>query len=534
VNRIARAWSRCEPLVGTRRAALALAAVSLGVYALTALAWPVQRGRDTWDYLVYYLSLLDGSTPFPLVMLVRTPVTPLVLGPAAQVGGATGLEVLGGLLFAVMIVAWAAVACTFSRLAAVIVAGVLLLTVPFAQPFHEPSSDMVVAVGFALFALGVVRAWRRPAAWRFAALGGGVAVLTLTRPPYQVLLLAIVLPLVLGRGWRAKAGWAGAFLAAALLPLAAWAAHNSVRYGDTTVSRARVLNVPFVRAFGAGVIEPGNGPASRRLAELVRTEVLPLEPYHGLGVDVSTYLRSGENFEAVRLAGLVDRVDGLDSDYALLAAAAREARRGGELRIRGVNVKRSLLALRYWLTEYPTREHRTKPSVWLEPAPTIDVGGAPFPNPAAQPPSPDAVPYGFLQCASDEIDRCILREPGPVIADPALARRYTEVTATMRRFDEGLGARSPNPWLAARLDSARRVLPPLWLWLAVALGALVIRRPAGALPIAGVLLLAGAVLAVHALGVGRTPLFALPVLPAICVTAIVALLAPRSRSAATR
>jgi hypothetical protein len=503
-----------------------LGGVSLLVFAVEALAWPVQRGRDAWDYLVYYLSFLDGSTPFPLVMLVRSPVTALVLGLPMQVGGATALEVVAGLLYAVTIVAWAATALTFSRLGAVVTALVLLVLTPFALPFHEPSSDMVVAAGLALFSLGLARTWRSPSTRRFAALGLGVAALALARPSYQVLLLAVVLPLTLAATRRVRAVRAGAFLAAAAVPLALWAVHNGTRYGDWTVSRSGSLNVPFYPAFLAREIEPGNGPASRRLARLVEREVLVLPAYRDLGVDVETYFRSGVNFEVVRLAGLVDRVDGLDSDYALLHEAAREVAVEGDRIVRGVNLSRSLRTFRGWLGEPPPFEHRTKPDRWPDPEPTIDVAGEPFPNPAAQPPSPDAVPYGFLQCAADEIERCILPDPRSVLG-PEAARRYTEVTDTVRRWDEGLGARAPRAWLAARLDQLRAVLPPTWAWLALCVATLAIRRPRGTLVIALLAGLALALLAVHALGGRPDPFYALPVLPALPVAAICALAAPR-------
>ena len=173
MNVVRHLWRRVEPRVRTMPAAAVLGGLALLVFAVQAQAWPVQRGRDTWDYLTAYLSLLDRDTPFPLVMLLRPPVTPLVLGPAAQVGGAHGLEVLGALMFAVTIVAWAAVAATFSRLAAVLVSVVLLAYTPFALPFHEPSSDMVVATGFALFSLALVRTCLRPTRGGLLRSGSG-------------------------------------------------------------------------------------------------------------------------------------------------------------------------------------------------------------------------------------------------------------------------------------------------------------------------------------------------------------------------
>ncbi len=507
-----------------------LAAVAVAVYGVQALAWPVQRGRDAWDYLVYYLSFFDGSTPFPLVMLVRSPVTAFVLGLPMQIGGATALEIVSGVLYAVMIVAWAATALTFSRGAAVIVAVILLATAPYAIPFHEPSSDMVVATGLALFSLGLARTWRRPSQLRFVALGLGVVALTLSRPSYEVLVLAVVLPLALGAPWRVRATRSLAFVAAVAVPLALWAVMNGIRYDDTTVSRSGALNVPFYAAFLAGEIDPDAGPASRRLAHLVEDEVLTLPAYRRLGVDVDTYFASGKNYEVVRLAGLSDRVDGLDSDYALLHDAAREVTLDGAVVVRGFNLSRSGRTLRGWLGDLPPFEHRTKPDRWPEPEPTIDVDGKPFPNPAAQPPSPDAVPYGFLQCASDEIARCLVADAATVYDDPAVALRYDEITGTVGRWDEGLGARAPNAWLAGRLGQLRTVLPPTWVWLVMCIAGLVVRRPRGALVIALIGGLALTLLVVHALAGRPDPLYALPVLPALPVVAICAVAAPRRRA----
>jgi hypothetical protein len=195
--------------------------------------------------------------------------------------------------------------------------------------------------------------------------------------------------------------------------------------------------------------------------------------------------------------------------------------------VRGANLTPSASVLRGRLSSRPPFEHPTKPDTWPEPEPTIDVGGKAFPNPAAQPPSPDAVPYGLLQCATDEIERCILSDPAAVLDDAALARRYVAVTDTLRRWDTGLGARTPRAALAARLDSLRRILPPTWAWLLVCVGALVVRRPHGSLPIALLTGLALALLAVHALGGRDDPFYALPVLPALSVAAICAVAAPR-------
>ena len=45
------------------------------------------KGRDTWDYLVYYLQLFDSDPPLSQVQLFRAPLTPLVVGLPMDLGG---------------------------------------------------------------------------------------------------------------------------------------------------------------------------------------------------------------------------------------------------------------------------------------------------------------------------------------------------------------------------------------------------------------------------------------------------------------
>ena len=73
-----RSWlGRLVAFVPTRRAALVLFALALAVFWFQALGWPMAKGRDTWDYLVYYLQLFDSDPPLSQVQLFRAPLTPL-------------------------------------------------------------------------------------------------------------------------------------------------------------------------------------------------------------------------------------------------------------------------------------------------------------------------------------------------------------------------------------------------------------------------------------------------------------------------
>ena len=88
--------------------------------------------------------------------------------------------------------------------------------------------------------------------------------MTLCRPASQVALLACVLvPLVARRGARRIAAGVVVSLAAAVIPLGAWAAHNAVRYDDFTVARGGKAWVPFFRVGGAVEAERRRVEAAR-------------------------------------------------------------------------------------------------------------------------------------------------------------------------------------------------------------------------------------------------------------------------------
>ena len=66
---------------------LALFLLAFVVFWIESLGWPMAKGRDTWDYLAYYLQLLDSEPPLAEAQVFRTPVTPIVVGGALDLGG---------------------------------------------------------------------------------------------------------------------------------------------------------------------------------------------------------------------------------------------------------------------------------------------------------------------------------------------------------------------------------------------------------------------------------------------------------------
>jgi hypothetical protein len=512
--------------VPTRRAAVVLFVIALGVFWFQALGWPMAKGRDTWDYLVYYLQLFDSNPPLSQVQLFRAPLTPLAVGLPMDLGGSDLLEVVFGVFYAVTVVAWSATALTFGRIPALASAVLLLVYPAWATLYHQASSDAVFATGLALWALILARAYRRPTTGWFAALGIGIAALVLIRPANQVLLPAVLAPLLAAAPWRRRLTWVAVCLAAAVVPLAGWAAHNAIRYDDFTVTRGGRAWVPFLRVWlDDRTIAPQNGPASRRLARLVESHVLTEEPYRSLHVPLDAYLQNGSNYETVRLIALSDRVLGRDTNYSVLFDSALEA-----IRKHPGTYARGVAGL-FWdfLMQRPIREgiaprSQTAPE---PPRPTYVAGGVTLPNPQATI-LLDGVPYGFVWCASDYIDSCTLPDPSVVWKDPAMQQRYREVVGQVRSWDAELPSRTGQAWVTGILNRITPRFPRPPLWLAVGLIALVWRRPRGWRTIVVLWAASAAVLGIHAASQGLAPEFSLPLYPVFIVTALGALAGERA------
>lgn len=520
-----RRWERLEAFVPTRKAAALLFLVAVAGYWFAALGWPLAKGRDTWDYLAYYLQIFDSQPPLDSLQLFRTPLTPLALGVPLDLGGAVLLEVLLGVLYAVAIVAWSGTAITFGRLPALLTAGSLLAYPPFATLYHQASSDAIFATGLALWALGVARTLRSPSGWRFVALGAGIALLVLIRPANQVLLPFVLLPFLVPAPWRKRLAWSAASAAAAVGLLGAWSVSNGVRYDDATVARGGRAWVPYLRVFLADkTISPENGAASERLARLIEDAVLAKDPHAGLGVTLDAYLENGSNYETVRLIALSDRVLGEDENYDVLFDSALEAigdHPGTYLR--GV-------ADAFWkfLTQAPLREdieprEQTAPEA---PSPTFETDGVTLPNPQAHV-LVEAVPYGFVWCASDYIDSCTLTDPSLVWADARRQERYREIVGQVRRWDADLPARRGVDVVTELLNRVTPRFPRPPFWLALGLVGVVFRRPDGWRVVVALWIAAGLVLLIHAASQGVAPEFALPLYPVFIVTALGALAGAR-------
>ena len=322
---LVRPWRALERFADGRRAAPALVAAALAVYAAVSVVLPLAPGRDLGRYLVIYAQLFGDHVVYPYALAARTPGTPLVVGGLLD-AGAFVAEVGAALLYALSILAWCAVARRFGAPAAIATAAALLFYPGYVVLFHQLSSDAVFAAAFALVAWLLARAVERPSAARAVALGAGVSGLIFVRPVAQVLLLFALVPLLAGTTWRMRLQGAAAFVLAAVVPLLAWAAHNAVRADDFTLARGGGATLPLFRAFVADdIVRPENGPATRELERAVARNLLPREPYLSYEIDLEQFFSSRSARMHEDLTGLSDRVWGWDDDYRHLSRVGREA-----------------------------------------------------------------------------------------------------------------------------------------------------------------------------------------------------------------
>lgn len=509
-----------------RRAFVVIFLAALGVYALESVAWPLAGGRDSGNYLGYYLEL--PRPVHPELMLVRTPVAPLLFGSLLDLGGSVLAEVGLGLLFAASVAAIAAVAASISRRLAIVSAIAVLAYPSTGALLHQVSSDSVTAVGAALLALASVRVAARPSTARFALLGVLVVVLVLVRPVNQVLLVLVLLPLLTpAASLRLRLEGAGAFLLTAVGLLLLWSSFNYLRYDDFTVARTGAAQMPLARAFVAeGIVSPRNGPVSRGLGRLVRTYLLSQEPYRSYGITEEQFYKPGNRRMYFDLLYVSNQAWGWHSDYAKLRRVGIEAVKAHwRLYLRSVaTTVVDELTIPYEMRSVRRPQPASGPA---EPPPTIVVNGRRLPKPTEG----EAIPGERLHWLLATPDNRIWTDWSDV-ANPVVRYRDPEDRATaeamsrrLREWQRQLPNRDGVDAVSRALNGVNGKLPPMLFWLLAGLPAIMLWRLAEIRALlvvtAGVLL----VVVVTALGQPTTLELSLPFQPLFVLFGLTGLVA---------
>jgi hypothetical protein len=509
-----------------------LFALGLVVYTVRAIGWPLIGGRDLDEYLFTYIQFFDWHPLLPWPMLFRTPLPGIVDGAALDIAHGFFAEPLMAILFAGSVVAGSMAARAYGARAALVVALALLIYPAWGLMFHELSSEPIFAAAFSLWGLFVVRAGTEPSSRRFVWVGLGVAMLALIRPGNALLLAFALFPLVLtGTSWRRRTRWAGAFLAAAIAPLAVWTILNGARFGDYTLARGGNAVIPFYRAFISDkIVSPTNGPASRRLANAIQHHLLTRNPYKAYGVTLRDVFTRGSFRIHEDLYLVSDQVFGWDSNYAILRKAGIEAvkRHPGKYSSDVASTIWHQLTKSYFRSlSAPGHKPSTTSGAPSKP-PTVLIHGRRLPAPTEGEPIPAGQTLWVSRPDNDIRDVWTSATQHHFVFRTAQEhRRFDQVMRRQSELFAALPSRHGNATLALRLNQLSRWFPRPLIWIAIGLIALAARRTRGAPTLIALASAALFVIAFNALGLFADPRFALPVAPAFVLLGACGLLGRR-------
>jgi len=528
---LTRLLAALERLASRRLGAVVVFALACGAYAIRAVAWPLQAGRDLDEYIYAWVQLFDHDVLLPWSMLFRTPATPVFVGATLDALGGRFAEPLMALVYAGSIVCWAVAARYFGTWAAISVAAVLLVYQGYALMFHEISSEPLFAAAFALLALLLTRAGFAPTVRRFAFVGLGIALLALVRPGNAVLIAFAVFPLVLPGSWRDRLRWAGAVALAAALPLVAWSVHNGVRFDSWGLARGGNAIIPFYRAFITDhIISPENGESSRQLAVAMQQHLLTREPYRSYGVTLDQLFEKGSFRVHEDLYLLSDQVFGWETNYEVLRKAGIEGVRAHPgVYARGVagTVWEELSKAHFRVVSEPSNDGNAANA----PTATVVVHGKRLPAPTEGQP----IPGGQVVWISrpDNSIRQVWTSPTEwhfEFARPSERPRFERVERRTRELFAALPDRHGNARLALRLNQLSRWYPRPWMWVLLGLIAIAVRRPRGWPILVTLSLAAFAAVLLNAFGLFADLHFVLPVAPAFVLLGLAGLVGGRAQT----
>jgi hypothetical protein len=535
-SRLAR---RAIAVAETRRGVAIVFVAALALWWLEALILPLGGGRDLFTYLGAYAQLFQHH-PIDLgYTLDRMPIASLVVGGLLDAARGALAEPVVSLLYAGSVAAWFLAARMFSARAAVLAVVVLFLYPGYGILFHELSSDMLFAAGFAGWSLLAVRTFLRPTVPAFAGLGTGVGALALIRPANQALAVLALVTLALAVRWRARIAYTAAFLAPVLVVVGGWTIQNGLRYGDYVFARGGNATVPFYRTFVTDkIVRSTNGPASQMLARDVHRYLLPYEPYRSYHITLHDFFTRASPRMQTDLVALSDRLKGFDTNDAWLRTIGLEAVRTHPSEYsRGVasSVWGLLRNGLYWIPSSPAPPVRgvaTNESTATPGGPTVVVGGRRLPLPTEGEPIP--APHEGGVATPDHSIYTVWTSPTRrhlVFVHTGAKQRYVALHIRMSVLGSHLPDRAGEPSLAHRLNQASRWFPPPFLWLLLAIGAFAFRRPRNALAMWFPALAALVVVFVSALGLPAEPHYSVPAAPAFVLAALAGLFAARREPA---
>lgn len=314
------------------REVLAVAIVSSAIYCLLTLWIPFSEGRDTGTYFLYWQGLFQSKPPYPLLMLFRTPFTPVFFGVAYEIMGKLGPQIALCSGYALISVGVYSILANYSRWIAFLGLVLVWVNLQWFEVYNSVASEGPQTMLVVCWAWTAFTAMARPSKALGAALGIITFLLVVNRPANQLLLPCCMLPLlgflVASGGdvkWRDRWICALVATATALVSTVGYMSYNFVRNGQFCIARLGGAGIPFYRVFvEERLVRPENGPHSAELADLARRAVLTHKTFQLYGIDERTFFEftTTRMFDALFRASVAER--GWDNDFDLFRKTAWE------------------------------------------------------------------------------------------------------------------------------------------------------------------------------------------------------------------
>jgi hypothetical protein len=247
-----------------------------GWFWVVAHWFPLREGRDVGTYFLWFRDLFEIEPEFPLLMLFRTPLTPLFYGTCFEFLEETGIEFVLALFYAGSITSVFAVLCEFSSFAAWTLNILLGVNLWLFRSFNAVGSETLQTVLLCLWFAWMFFAMRSSRARIWAGGATLVFLMLLNRPGNQVFVLSLVLPFFMAHlAMRRRLVLAAIFLTVYAVLHFAFCLFQQLRYGEFCIAALGEAHLPFYRLFvQEHMISPENGPASKELAQFVEAKVL--------------------------------------------------------------------------------------------------------------------------------------------------------------------------------------------------------------------------------------------------------------------
>ena len=460
----------CSAFVPTRRAAVVALRDRVRRVLDRVLGWPMAKGRDTWDYLAYYLQLFDSdprcrSSSSSALRSLRS--SSAFRWTSAASGSSTSCSPL---LYAISIVAWSATALAFGRIPALFSALLLLVYPAFATLYHQASSDAVFATGLALWALLLARALDPPSTWRLRRARRGPCGARAHSPREPGPAPARGRSRRFSRPSRGGGGSSGRRLRrGSRSPARGLGAsqRRALRRRDRRAGRPRVGPVPAASSRETGRSHPRTARPPSASASSSRSEVLRRSRTRASTCRSTRTCANGSNYETVRLIALSDRVLGRDENYDVLFDSRSRRSASTRRRTSAASPTRSGSSC----AQKPLREdvaprEQTAPEA---PAPTFETRRRRASEPAGD--GPRRRRPVRVRLVRVRLHRLVhARRSVAGLERSARQERYREVVAQVRAWDAELPTRRASSLVPEILNRITPRFPRPSLWLAVGVG----------------------------------------------------------------